>query len=394
MKTIIQRYILKELLPPFGISLAFFSFIFIVTQMNVITGYLVSYQIGVGTIARLLAYSMPYFLQFVIPMSVMLSTLLTFLRMSGDMEIVALKAGGVSIYRLVPPVLLFGAAAMCLTAGMTIYASPMAQRASKRLIYDVAAANVDLGLKPRQFIDTFKDIVLYVQEIDSKSKSLKNVFIEDNRSGKISSTVVAPRGQLFFTPHQLAIQLRLFDGSIHQVDLVGHQANTVAFETYDIRLDLQRSLEGLAQKAEHVKEMELGRLYQAIHDAKGKKERFKALKEWHKKFSLPAACIVMSLLGMPLGIRARSAKRAYGIGLGLGCFLLYYILLSVGWMLAESGLYPPVVGMWAPNGVCAAIGVVLLVRAVHESPVALPSLPKWFAKWKWIFPRSSMKDLQ
>jgi lipopolysaccharide export system permease protein len=392
MNTIIQRYILKELLPPFGISLTFFSFIFIITQMNLIMGYLVTYQIGIGTIALLLVYAMPYFLQFVIPMSVMLSTLLTFLRMSGDMEIVALKASGVSIYRLLPPVLLFGLMGMLLTAGITIYASPRGHRASKQLIYDVAAANVDLGLKPRQFVDTFKDVVLYVHEIDSDSKILKNIFIEDHRSAKISSTVLAPRGQLFFDPRQLTMQLRLFDGTIHQVDVEERQANTVAFESYDIRLDMKRNIEALGEKGEHVKEMGLAQLYRAIDAAKGKKARFKALKEWHKKFSLPAACLAMALLGMPLGIRARSAKRAYGIGLGLAFFLLYYVMLSVGWMLAESGLYPPVVGMWAPNGVCTAVGAFLLVRAVHEKPVVVPPLPRWLTKWRRFHPQASMKD--
>lgn len=382
MNTIIQRYIFKELLPPFGISLAFFSFIFIITQMNLITGYIINYQIGVGTVGLLLAFAMPYFLQFVIPMSVMLSALLTFLRMSGDMEIVALKAGGISIYRLLPPVLLFGLGGAILTAGMTIYASPVCFRASKQLLYDVAKANVDAGLKPRQFIDTYKDVVLYINNIDSETRTLSNILIEDSRSAKVSSTVVAPRGRLFFDPEQLTIRLRLFDGTIHQVDLDDRRANTVAFESYDIRLDVKRNLAGLGERGKNVKEMGMAQLYRAIYSKKGAKENYNALKEWHKKFSLPAACLVMALLGMPLGIRARSAKRAYGIGLGLGFFLLYYIMLSGGWMLAESGLYPPVVGMWAPNIVCGAIGAMLLSRAVHEAPLVLPPLPKWVRRWR------------
>jgi lipopolysaccharide export system permease protein len=155
---------------------------------------------------------------------------------------------------------------------------------------------------------------------------------------------------------------------------------------------MKRNMEALGERAQHVKEMGLGQLYRAIDAAKGKKERFKALKEWHKKFSLPAACLAMALLGMPLGIRARSAKRAYGIGLGLAFFLLYYVMLSVGWMLAESGLYPPVVGMWAPNGVCTAVGAFLLVRAVHEKPVVVPPLPRWLTKWRRFHPQASMKD--
>ncbi len=384
MNTIIQRYIFKELQPPFIISLAFFSFIFIITQMNVITGYLVSYQIGIGTVALLLAYAMPYFLQFVIPMSVMLSALLTFLRMSGDLEIVALKASGVSVGRLLPPVLLFGLGGAILTAGITIYASPMCFKATKKLLYEMAKANIDAGLKPRQFIDTFKDVVLYINDIDRETRTLSNILIEDNRSARVSSTVVAPRGRLFFDPELLAVRLQLLDGAIYQVSLDDRRVNRVEFKSYDIRLDVKRNMVGLGQKSTNVKEMGLNQLYRYIYKQKRAKPNYNALKEWHKKFSLPAASLVMALLGMPLGITARSAKRAYGIGLGLGFFLLYYIMLSVGWMLAESGLYPPVVGMWAPNFVCGTIGVVLLARAVSEKPVMLPSMPKWLRNRRWL----------
>ncbi|MBT8339019.1 MAG: LptF/LptG family permease, partial [Desulfatitalea sp.] len=105
MNRILHRYIFTEFLPPFGISLAFFSFVFIMTQLPVITNYVVNYRIGVFTAVRLMAFAMPFFLQFVLPMSTMIAVLLTFLRMSGDMEIVALKAAGVNLYRLLPPVL-------------------------------------------------------------------------------------------------------------------------------------------------------------------------------------------------------------------------------------------------------------------------------------------------
>jgi lipopolysaccharide export system permease protein len=91
--------------------------------------------------------------------------------------------------------------------------------------------------------------------------------------------------------------------------------------------------------------------------------------------------LALALIGMPLGVRARTAKRAYGIGLGLGFFLLYYIMLSIGWVLGEAGVYPPVIGMWLPNIVSAVIGGVLLVRAANEKPLALPPLPPWLKRW-------------
>lgn len=381
MNSIVQRYIFKELFPPFIISLVFFSFVFLMTQIPVITDYVVNYQVGLRTVVLLLAYTMPFFLQFVIPMSVMLSVLLTFLRMSADMEIVALKASGVSVYRLLPPVLMFGLFGAVLTAYMAIFGLPSGRKATRQLLYEVATANADIGLKPRRFIETFKDVVLYIHEIDTASRELKDVFIEDQRNAKVVSTIVAPRGALSMDKGQLLVNLRLYEGAIHQVDLGEGRANTLKFETYDIRLDLRRNLAELTQGPEHVEEMSMAELYATVKDKTRKgAEHYKPLMEWHKKFSLPAASLALALLAMPLGIRARSSRKAYGVGLGLLFFLLYYIMLSIGWVLGESGAYPPQIGMWVPNLVSALVGVTLLVRTANEKPIVLPPMPRWIKK--------------
>lgn len=383
MKAIVDRYIFIELLPPFLISLAFFSFIFLMTQILEITRFIVNYQIGVKTVFLLIAFTMPFFLQFITPMSVMISVLLTFLRMSGEMEIVALKAGGVSVYRLMPPVIVFAAIGSLMTAFISIYALPQGRQASKQLLYEVATEHLDIGLKPRQFIDSFKDVVMYVHEIDATTKEMRDIFIQDRRSAaKVTSTVVAPQGRLLLLPEKLLVTLRLRNGSIHQVDLAGQVANTLEFDVYDIRLDLSRKMRSPADGPKDEEEMSLAELRQYIEAAKVKDDQYYVtLMEWHKKFSLPVSCLALSLLAIPLGIRARSAKRAYGIGLGLAFFLLYYIMLSVGWVFGETGAYPPLLGMWVPNLVTGAIGVVLLVRAASEKPVILPSLSKWIRRW-------------
>ncbi|KJS32104.1 MAG: hypothetical protein VR64_08310 [Desulfatitalea sp. BRH_c12] len=380
MDMILRRYIFKELWPPFGISLIFFSFIFVMSQLHVITDYVVNFQIGIATVVLFILYSMPFFLQFTIPMSVMIAVLLTFLRMSADMEIVALKAAGVHLYRLLPPVIVFGLIGALLTAYMAIFAQPQGRKESKLLLQRVASAHLDVGLKPRQFIDAFKDMVLYVHQIDSNTKVLSDVFIEDHRSDKTSITVIAPRGQLSFDADNAVVNLRLFDGALHETDLRERRVNTLHFVTYDVRLDMSRSLEAINSGEEHVREMSLAKLYQTVQSTQKGDRYYKALKEWHKKFSMPAACLVMALLAMPLGIQARSAQRAYGIGLGLGFFLLYYILLTVGWVLGESGFYPPWLGMWLPNAILLVMGAYMLMRAAKEKPLALPQIPQWIRR--------------
>ena len=379
MHKIIQRYIFGQFFAPFGISLLFFSFVFLISQLQNIMDYVVNYQINLQTVGLLLAYSMPYFLQFSIPMSVMIAVLLTFLRMSADMEIIALKAGGMHIYSLIPPVALFALTGALLTAFMGIVGLPVGQQRTRQLLQDVVAAHVDIGLKPRQFINTYKDLVIYIGAIDNATRTLTDVFIEDRRSSKMTSTVIAPRGQISFDPARMIASLRLLNGSIHQVDLKEQRANAIKFDTYDLRMDIQRTL--ASQSGDNVQGMSLTQLYHTIRTAQaGSEVYYKAAKEWHKKFALPVACLAFAVLAIPLGIRARSSKRAYGVGLGLLFFLLYYILLSLGWLFAESGIYPPAIGMWMPDAVIMTIGVALLVRAANEKALSWPALPNWLKR--------------
>jgi lipopolysaccharide export system permease protein len=369
--SIINRYIIKEMVPPFMITLTFFSFVFLMTQILEITRLVVNFNISIVSIGLMLAYSMPFFLAFIIPMSVMMAVLLTFLRLSSDNEITALKAAGVSIYRLLPPVLIFGLVAGLLTAFMTIVGLPKGRLALKRLVYDVAVSNLDIGLKARTFNDSFKGVMLYVNRIDQRSKELQDIFIEDQRSQGVVTTVVAPQGKLFSDPEALAFQLRLFNGTINQVDLLNRSAHAIRFNIYDVNLDLSRRITPEDEGPKDEEEMGLGELRTYLRTRSQKDARYYlALMEWHKKFSLPAACLALGILAVPLGIKSHASRKSFGVGLGLVFFLLYYILLSVGWVFGEAGVYPPFIGMWLPNVVMGGIGVFLLTRTVQERPAA------------------------
>ena len=98
----------------------------------------------------------------------------------------------------------------------------------------------------------------------------------------------------------------------------------------------------------------------------------KALMIFHGKFSLPFACICLGLLAFPLGIQSVSLKRSSGFGLGLFFFIIYYLLLAIGWSAGESGQYPPVLGMWMPDIIMGCAGIYLLYRNAKERPVKMP----------------------
>jgi lipopolysaccharide export system permease protein len=365
--SIIYRYLFKEMIPPFVINLMFFTFVFLMVEMLKVTNMVVNYSVGVFTVLIMLAYSTPYFLTYVIPMSIMIAVLLTFLRLSGDNEIVALKTSGMSIYGLLPPVVLFCLIGCLFTFFMTAYGMPWGRLSFKKLTYKIVSSNLEIGLKDRTFNDSFEDVVLYMHKIDTKTKELQDIFIEDKRTQNIVSTVVAPRGKLFSEPDEYVYHLLLYNGVIYQVDVKNRSTNYIDFETYEVRLDIKQAASRLKQGSKHRKEMGLAELRQYLNNSSRREAKYyKTLMELHKKFSIPISCFALGLLAVPLGIQSRSTKRSFGLVLGLISFFLYYLLLSVGLVFGETGAYPPVIGMWFPNVVMGGLGLYLLIKTANE----------------------------
>jgi lipopolysaccharide export system permease protein len=388
INSIINRYLFTEMVAPFVINLLFFTFIFIMAEMLKITDLIVNYGVGILTILMLLVYSTPYFLVYVIPMSVMMAVQLTFMRLSGDNEITALKTSGINIYRLLPPVVTFCLIGFLLTAFMAIYGQPWGRLAAKKLTFEIVSSSLDLGLKERTFNDSFKDVMFYVNEIDLKQKALIDVFIEDKREKNVVSTVVAPKGKLYSESDGLVYHLRLYDGMINQVSLENGSAHSLKFQTYDMRLDLKKNANIVRKKGKSRKEMSLDELRHFLNNTSVKNDSYyRALMELHKKFSISVACFALGILAVSLGIQSRSSKKSYGLVLGLVFFLIYYLLLSIGLVFGETGAYPPSVGIWVPNYIMGLLGLYLLFRTANERPVKINFLAFVVKKFQALFSR-------
>lgn len=378
----LNRYIVLELIPPFLMSLAFFMFVFLMGQMLDITNMIVNYQVSLGVFALLLVLSLPHFLVYIIPMSTMMSVLLTFLRMSGDNEIVALKASGVSMYRMLPPVLFFAFICTIITGLMGLYGMPWGKSTYERLALDVARANVNIAMQPNTFNDVFPGVVFYIRDIDHRTRMMHDVFIEDRRADDLSSTIVAPRGYLFGeADNPYVFTLRLYDGMVNNVQVDTRSAHATRFDTYDMRFDLQKEATGIEDREKHRREMLFSELLEYIRTAEEKDRRYYSiLMELHMKFSLPFACIALAILAVPMGIQTLTSRWSAGLGIGLASFLFYYLLLSGGMILGEAGAIPPVAGTWMPNLIMGALGAYLWVKTAKDSPVALLEYCRGFTK--------------
>jgi lipopolysaccharide export system permease protein len=374
MKRTLYLYLIQELVPAFFLGLIGFTFILLTGRILQLTELFVNKGVPLGYILQLLYFLFPSFLVLTIPMATLLAVLLAFNRLSSDNEITALKASGISLYQMAPPVLVFSLTTYLVTTLVTLSWVPKANQASRSLLYEIASSKAHTGIRERVFNDDFEGLVLYVEHVKPKSFQWENVFISDSRNPAEAYTIIASQGNVLSNPQTLAVILRLKNGSIQKLGKEPDAYQKIDFHTYDLLLYLKTGLKGKKTEEKHPADMTLRELNEAIQAFHAKKASTKI--HWvkiHEKFSVPFACLVFGIIGIPLGLQSRAARgsKSRGFSWSIGVLLVYYLLTNAGTSLAERGEILMEIGMWAPNLILLTVGVYLFIKAANESPVLL-----------------------
>jgi lipopolysaccharide export system permease protein len=368
MGTIVHRYLFREILVPFALGLSIFTFVLLLARLLKLIELVVNRGIPLGNIARMFLFLLPAFLEVTVPMAMLLAILVAFGRLSADAEITALRSSGLSLYQLTPPVATFVALVTIATAGLAWYARPQAIRALRTTMWEIARTRASAGLKPQVFNDDFPGLIIYAEGIE-ETDHLTNVLIADDRDPQQQNTVFAREGFMISDPERETVTLRLLDGTIHTSDPDSPASYQTEFRSYDVNLDLHAVLAEARERSGDPQELTLGQLRREIAEKEAAgKPVLAELVEYHRKFSIPFACVVFGLVAMPLGIQPARAVRSRGFAVSLVVIFVYYIFLSIGHGFADQGIIPPAIGLWMPNVVLGLVGLVLFRRAAREQP--------------------------
>jgi len=374
MKWTLYRYLLQELLPSFLLGVVGFTFILLTGRILQLTELFVNKGIPLLFILKLLFLLLPSFLVLTIPMATLLSVLLTFNRLSSDNEITAFKASGVSLYQMTPPILLLALGTTLITIALSVYALPIANQASRSLLYQMASSKAHAGVRERVFNDDFEGLVIYVERVTPRTFAWENVFISDSRNAAEIHTIIARNGMVLSDSQRLIVTLRLKDGAIHKLGDQPSAYQKADFNNYDLRLNLKTGWKDKQTAEKHPADMSLRELAQAVQALRSKNADAKIqMVKIHEKFSVPLACLVLGIIAIPLGIQSRAGRAGKSMGFvwSMGVLLVYYLLTSAGTSLAERGVVLLEVGMWAANAIFLSLGIYLLIKAANESPVLL-----------------------
>lgn len=425
----LSKYVLRAHIAPAAAGLAIFYF---VLSMDFIVDYLNLFIAkGVPGLAVLEGFllSLAWMTVMAVPMAVMVAVLTAFGRLSGDNEITAAKATGVNVFTLIAPVLV---ASVIVALGLFWFGNhllPAANHRLKVLLVDIHRIRPLATIEPGILTDLPGGYTILVDRLDPRTSEIFEVKIHRQEGGEPLQTIVAERGHIGSELGDGFVRLELLKGEIHELDPNdATRFNRLLFERHVINIeqgpselvrsegtrrgDRELSLADLASRmaerredaaAASVKladgmETYLGGLLDLAdgtspprRSAEIRASRARMLRgagsdlraqasslrqvrrlevEYHKKLSIPLACVVFVLVGAPLGIRSRRGGIGIGAGTGILFFLIYYLFLVGGEQLGDRGLVTPFWAMWAPNVVFGGLGLFLTFSVSREWTIA------------------------
>ena len=362
MLRILDRYVIREVLAPFGLALSLFTFILLVDPLMKEAQRLIEKGVGAVTILRILATLLPQALGITIPVALLVGLLIGLGRLSADREAVALQACGVSLTRLLRPVAACSVAACLVTGYVMIWAMPAGNKHYQSLLAEIVAARIATEIKPRVFFEDFPNLTFYSRDVASDGAGWRDVFVADRRNPDRPQFLVAARGRLVIDEKLRTVDLTLWDGSSHRPDPKDPAKYEVQrFATQTVKLDAN----DVFPKTDIIHgapEMTISELKAEIarKEAQGQSPHNEVM-YMHQKFAFPAACLVFGLLALSLGVSNSKDSKHASFVVGLAVVFVFYALMMIGSSLTKAHVFPASLARWLPNIVLGLAGIGLLV---------------------------------
>ncbi|MDD3536396.1 MAG: LptF/LptG family permease [Candidatus Cloacimonetes bacterium] len=414
---ILKRYILKEHISPFIISLLVVTFVLLSDRVIDLLNMIIEKKLPAGIVIEVFTLSLPYMLALAIPMAVLVATILAFGRMSVDREVIAIKSSGVNIYGILGPLFLAG---IILTGTMVYFNHwflPETNHKLKNLMLKIAYYKPMTIIKEGEYTSIL-DYTIWCDE--NKDEILYNAIIYDRSASRYPRLIFAKQGQMIQMDNGNALRIILKDGQMHQrsetepgkyqVSSFGEYQINVRdlgnrqdfFETgyrSDREMTYQQLLQAIESQGKELKQKEeeldnlqarlaagslkldaamaqseMRRIYSMQQVTQSRvnelNESLRSLKvEYHKKFALSFAIIIFIMVGVPLGLMTRSSGIGMAFSVSSVIFLIYYVALNGGEQLADKGMLNPFLSMWLSNIVFFILALALIYGSIKEKRI-------------------------
>ncbi len=376
----LRRYLVSEVAIAFATGLALCTFVLLIARILDLVDLILSRGVPPVRVLELFAYILPSFLEMTIPMALLIGIVVAFGRLATDGELVAIRSAGISLGQALVPVLFLAAFAAACTLALAVFARPWAKRHVRETVYDIAKTRATAAIEPRVFNSDFDGIVIYVDDIDRERGLLRGIMLSDERESYRRTTIFARSGRILADERSKSIYLEMLDGTSLSYHAGQESYDKTDFASFEVNLDIEKDLgETGGPTVERPSEMDWSTLVaeRARRRAAGDPAIEETI-EIHRKFAVSAACLLLAVVGVPLGIQRTRAVRARGIAVSIIVILLYYLMLTGALALARGRYVDAALAMWLPDLVLLAAGLYLFRRAASDRPL-LPGGARLFS---------------
>jgi LPS export ABC transporter permease LptG/LPS export ABC transporter permease LptF len=384
LKTI-DRYVIREVLPPFLLALLIFTFILELPPVMDELEKLVAKGVPWRTAGYIILLLGPSALGLTIPMGLLVGLLIGLGRMSADREAVALLACGVSPYRLLRPVMALALVATAATMYVMIEAIPDSNQRYRQVLFDILTKKVEGEIKRGVFYEDFPNWVLFPRDDAAPGEAgWKDLLVANTSRPEAIELYLARKGRIVLDSEKRTVRLVLTDGTRYSTGEPG-EASTHRFEEQLVitldpdsvfpPLDLPR---GVTEKT----------IAQLLPDIQAKQKRGESahneIMAMHAKFSIPVACLVFAVIALALGLTVARDGKLGGFVLGIGVIFVYYVAMFLAESMAKGQRIPPEWARWVPNLLLGPFGIVALILRARHAEGRLPFGVKFpFSSSSW-----------
>jgi len=383
---IFSRYILNEVVQHAAIGVSLFTFVIFMRDLGRLLEIVVRDSAPLPSVAELFFLTLPVACTITIPMGLLIGILIGLSRLAADSEVTAMRASGLGAWMFVRVIAIFAVSTWLIALVNSVWIAPMSSAALARLQSKLKSSQASFEIQPRVFYEDFKNMVLYVEDVRSgtNASQWRGVFLADV-SDPTNPRITLARSGVIIAEGPDQIRMHLSHGSQQAVQPNNPQQYEIS--TF-AQTDLPMALPGpdaAKQELVPVSEMSTAELwYRGNHpEVNTGKQRNPQdtpivrarwyLVEFHRRLALPTSCLVLALVGIPLGLSSRKGGKSMGFVLTIGLVFLYYFVSLTGISLGRNGKIPPFAGVWAANALFLVAGLVLLHR-VERSIIDLGSV--------------------
>jgi lipopolysaccharide export system permease protein len=369
-----DRYIALELVPPFLFGVGAFSSLGVsIAALFDLIRRVTESGLPISVAIQVLLLKFPEYIAYGFPMSILLATLMTYSRLASDSELVALKACGVSVFRMVAPALLVSLLVTALTFAFNELIVPSTNYQATQTLA-AALDEEDPAFQERNILyQEFRQVkdqkgdeqdvlsrLFYAKQFDGNQ--MQGLTILDFSQENLDQIVSAKSAE--WNPGEKAWDF--YDGTIYVVSADGAFRNIVKFDNQQLKLP--RGPLDLASQPRDYNEMNIAQSYEYLDllQQSGDEDKIQKLKvRIQQKYALPFICVAFGLVGAALGARLNRGGRSTSFAISLVIIFSYYLLAVICGSIAQLGIITPFLGAWLPNLFGLSAAVILLARSTR-----------------------------